>query len=75
MDTEVIAAIAHLVAYNWTDEEADYSYDALEPGNSREGHIFRDIMKIQQWLETEHGYPHMEPQILHPEQVDGGDDE
>lgn len=60
---ELIAAISRVVAYNWSDEEADYSNEALEPGNSREGHVFGDLMLIQHWLENEHGYPHVEPRI------------
>ena len=58
----IVRAISNLVTYNWADEEADYNTVALEPGNSREGHIFRDLMLIQRWLET-FGYPHVEPRI------------
>ncbi len=56
----VVRAIASLVAYNWKDEETDYNTAAQEPGNSREGHIFSDLMLIQRWLET-FGYPHVQP--------------
>lgn len=59
----VVRAIASLVAYNWADEERDYNTEALEPGNSREGHIFGDLMLIQRWLET-FGYPHVKPFIM-----------
>lgn len=58
----IVRAISNLVAYNWADEESDYNHEALEPGNSREGHIFRDLMLIQRWLET-FGYPHVKPNI------------
>ena len=60
MDQETIQAVATLVDYNWADEELDYNTAALEPGNSREYHIFVDLMRIQRWLETQ-GYPHVEP--------------
>jgi len=64
LDTStLVTAIGRLVAYNWRDEETDYNRNALEPGNSREGHIFRDLMLIQCWLEANHGYPHVEPRI------------
>lgn len=62
MDKETLQAIAALVQYNWADEESDYSNEALEPGNSRDGHIFESLMLIQRWLETQ-GYPHVEPRI------------
>jgi hypothetical protein len=58
-----VKAIAAIVAYNWRNEETDYSREALKPGNSRAGHIFRELMRVQRWLETEHGYPHVEPRI------------
>lgn len=62
MDEQTLQAIAALVHYNWTNEENDYNGDALLEGNSRDGHIFEDLMLIQKWLETQ-GYPHVEPQI------------
>lgn len=58
----VYGAVSNLVRYNWADEERDYNTGALEPGNSREGHIFGDLMLIQRWLET-FGYPHVQPFI------------
>lgn len=61
---EIVKAVAGLVAYNWADEERDYNTEALEPGNSREGHIFRNLMTVQRWLESAHGYPHIEPFIM-----------
>jgi len=63
LTTSPVPAIARLVAWNWGDEERDYNTGALEPGNSREYHIFRDLMQVQRWLETVHGYPHVEPRI------------
>ena len=62
-----VEAIASLVAYNWNDEEGDYNHEALEEGNSREGHIFESLKAIQRWLETCHGYPHVEPRITDEE--------
>jgi hypothetical protein len=62
-DSKVIEAISRIVAYNWTDEESDYNHEALEEGNSREGHILGDLMLVQRWLEVGHGYPHVEPRI------------
>lgn len=62
-ERELLDAIRSVVAYNWRDEEDDYNHEALEPGNSRENHIFGDLMLIQRWLEQEHGYPHVEPGI------------
>ena len=59
----VVQATAALVDYNWSDEERDYNTEALVEDNSREGHIFESIMLIQRWLETAHGYPHIEPRI------------
>lgn len=59
---KVADAIYSLVQYNWADEESDYSNEALEPGNSRDGHQFENLMLIQRWLETQ-GYPHVEPRI------------
>jgi hypothetical protein len=63
-NSEIIAAIGRIVAYNWADEKKDYNHEALEEGNSREGHIFGDLMRVQRWLEKEHGYPHVEPFIM-----------
>ena len=71
MNSYVVSAIASLVDYNWADEERDYNTEALEPGNSREGHIFRSIVLIRRWLETEHGYPYRETHIKpEPDQED-----
>lgn len=69
MTRTLVEAIASLVAYNWPDEEDDYNHEALEEGNSREGHIFRDLMTIQRWLETCHGYPHVEPRVTDEERA------
>lgn len=63
MSRQVIRDIAELVQHNWRDEETDYNGAALEDGNSREGHVFERIMRIQKWLEEYHGYPHVEPWI------------
>lgn len=68
IDQDVLDAIRSVVMYNWHDEEDDYNHEALEPGNSRENHIFTDLMTVQRWLETQ-GYPHVEPRIV-PEPED-----
>jgi len=61
---ETAEHIRSIVLYNWNDEEDDYSTEALEPGNSREGHIFESLMIVQAYLEQEFGYPHVQPRIV-----------
>lgn len=43
---EVLAAIRELVTYNWASEQADYEQ------NPSEDHIFLEMLKIHEWLET-----------------------
>lgn len=61
---EVAQSISSIVTYNWTDEERDYNTEALKPGNSRDGHIFGDLMLVQRWLEFSFSYRHIEPRIV-----------
>src|SRR6476646_9117420 len=63
-DSDIIAAISRIVTYNWADEEKDYNHEALEPGNSRGGHIFSDLMRVQRWLEARHAYNHQDQSII-----------
>lgn len=62
----VIAAIAKLVGYSWRDEEDDYVDNCSDgpDGNQRGGHIFESLMRVQAWLEAEHGYPRVEPRPI-----------
>ena len=42
-------AIARLVEYNWADEERDYA-KCGPGGNSREGHVYLDLVLLGRWL-------------------------
>lgn len=44
-------SIANLVNYSWASEEADIVQSERE-GNDTEGHIFRDLERLQAWLEA-----------------------
>lgn len=41
---EVLEAIRELLAYNWQSEQADYEE------HQNEGHIFLEMLRIQEWL-------------------------
>jgi hypothetical protein len=51
-----IEALRKVVDYNWNDEERDYAKCAPEPEasetgqNSQEGHIFRDLVVLNNAL-------------------------
>jgi hypothetical protein len=47
-------AIAQLVEYNWADEERDYA-ECGPGGNSREGHVYLDLVLLSRWLGSRHG--------------------
>ena len=51
MPPEIRAAILRIISYNWIDEQDDYEQCSDEPGgNSREGHIFKDLQRVRHWL-------------------------
>lgn len=65
---ETAEHIYNIVKWNWADEEDDYNHEALEPGNSRENHIFGSLMAVRTYLEQEFGYPHIQPRVVEPQE-------
>ena len=49
LPTVVRDAIARLVEYNWASEERDYA-ECGPGGNSREGHVYLDLVLLSHWL-------------------------
>lgn len=47
--TDVLDAMAHIVTYNWDDENADYLTD---DGNDKSHHIFLDLQRVRNFLEA-----------------------
>ena len=48
-DTEILEAIDRLVTYSWGDEERDFK-EQLVAGENTDRHIFRDLLKINEYL-------------------------
>ena len=56
----VIEAMAAIVDYDWQSEQRDYAECGDPPrgnGNSREGHVFRELQLIRHWLDLTAGGP------------------
>lgn len=49
MNAELRAAIQRIVDYNWPSEAADYER-AEDEGNDQEGHVFEDLVLVNEWL-------------------------